>query len=223
MVSALILSQLSNIIKNTDMGLYRDDGLIIIRNPNGPKLDSYKKRISNALKLLGFRITIHTTLKIVNFLDVTLNLIKGTFEPYKKENDTPIYIHTSSNHPTSIIKQISKFINHRLSDNSSDIGIFNKPKHIYDNALKYSGYRQTLEFIPPKSKPKHRNRNIIWFNPPYNNCITFNIGRDFLNLITKHFPNNSPLAKIFNRKNNKVSYSCTSNISQIIKKHNKKN
>ena len=95
LVIALILSQLSNIIRNTDMGLYRDDGLIIIRKPNGPKLDIYMKRISNALKLLGFKIIIYTNLKIVHFLDVTLNLKKGTFEPNKNENDTPIYIHTS--------------------------------------------------------------------------------------------------------------------------------
>ena len=51
--------------------------------------------------------------KIVNFLDVTLNLSKDTFEPYKKENDIPIYIHTSSNHPPSVIKQIPKSISHR--------------------------------------------------------------------------------------------------------------
>ena len=71
--------------------------------------------------------------------------------------------------------------------------------------------------IYPKDKSKHRSRNIIWFNPPYNKCITSNIGGDFLNLISKHFPNNSPLAKIFNKNNIKVSYSCTSNMSQIIK------
>ena len=131
LVSALILSQLSNIIKNTDMGHYRNDSLILVRNPNRPKIDSYRKRISNTLELLGFRITIHTNLKIVNFLDITLNSSKGTFEPYKKENDTPIYIHTSSNHPPSIIKQIPKSISHRLSDNSSNIRIFNKHKHIW--------------------------------------------------------------------------------------------
>ena len=88
---------------------------------------------------------------MVNFLDVTLNLCKGTFEPYKKENDKPIHIHTSSNHPLPIIKQILKSISRRLSDNSSNIGIFNKHKHIYDNALKYNGYRPALEFIPPKA------------------------------------------------------------------------
>ena len=48
----------------------------------------------------------------------------------------------------------------------------------------------------------------------------YNRGRDFLNLITKHFPNKIPQAKIFNKNNIKVSYSFTSNMSQIIKKHN---
>ena len=92
LIGVLILSQLSSIIRNTDKGLYRDDVLIIIRNPNGPKLDSYRKRICNVLKLFRFKFTIYTNLKIVNFLDVTLNLNKGTFEPYKKEQYT--YLHT---------------------------------------------------------------------------------------------------------------------------------
>ena len=96
-------------------------------------------------------IYIYTNLKIVIFLYVMLNLRKGIFEIYKKENDTSTYIHTSLNHPPSIIKQIPKSVSRRLSDNSSNIEIFNKCKHIYDKALKYSGYRQTLEYTPPKS------------------------------------------------------------------------
>ena len=89
-----------------------------------PKLDSYRKKISNALKLMGFKITIHTNLKIVHFLDITLNLGKGKYEPYKKDNDTPIYIHNSSNHPPPITKQIPKSISRKLSSNSSNIDIF---------------------------------------------------------------------------------------------------
>ena len=90
LVGALILSQLSRILNNTDMGLYRDNRLIIIRKPNGPKLDNYRKKISNALKLQGFKSTIHTNLKTVYFLDITLNLTNCTYEPYKKDNNTPI-------------------------------------------------------------------------------------------------------------------------------------
>ena len=101
------------------------------------ELDIYRKRISNVLGLLGFKIIIYT--KVVNFLDVRLNLWNGTFGPYEKENDTPIYTLTSLNHPPSIIKQIPKPINRRLSDNSSNMKISIKCKHIYDNALRYSG------------------------------------------------------------------------------------
>ena len=85
----------------------RDNGLIIIRNPNGPKLDSYRKRISNALKLLGFKITINTNLKIVNFLDLTLNLKKDTFEPQKIERYT--YLHTHFFKPPTLNYQTIKF------------------------------------------------------------------------------------------------------------------
>ena len=93
---------------------------------------------------------------------------------------------------------------------------------------KYILYIQSMENIilqvvisknwnsPPKVNSKHRSRNIIWFNTSYSKCISSNIGRDFLNLISKHFPKNSHLAKIFN-KNIKISYSCTNNMAQIIK------
>ena len=49
-----------------------------------------------------------------------------------------------------------------------------------------------------------------------------NIGKNFLQLIDKHFPRSSKLHKIFNRNTVKVSYSCTPNFQQIIKKQNKK-
>ena len=123
LIGALILSQLLRIINNTDMGLYRDNGLIIIRKPNGLILDNFRKRISNTLKLLGFKSTIHTNLKTVNFLDTTLNLTNCTYKPYIKDN-TPIYINTSSNYSPSITKQIPKSISHRLSSNSSNINIY---------------------------------------------------------------------------------------------------
>ena len=69
----------------------------------------------------------------------------------------------------------------------------------------YIYIKQTLEYTPPKNKPNHRIKNITWFNPPYNKSIMSNISKDFLNLISKHFPYHSPLIKIFDRKI-KVSY-----------------
>ena len=40
-------------------------------------------------------------------------------------------------------------------------------------------------------------------------------------MINKHFPRSNKLNKIFNRNTVKVSYSCTENVTQIIKGHNK--
>ena len=88
--------------------------------------------------------------------------------------------------------------------------------------LKTSGHTADLEFNPNRPKKQNRKRNIIWFNPPFNKNIKTNIGKTFLKLIDKHFPRSSKLHKIFNRNTIKVSYSCTENMSMIIKKHNKK-
>ena len=42
----------------------------------------------------------------VNLLDVTFNLAKQYYKPYRKPNDTPLYIHRSSNHPPTVKKQL---------------------------------------------------------------------------------------------------------------------
>ena len=52
--------------------------------------------------------------------------------------------------------------------------------------------------------------------------VQTNIGREFLNLLSKHFPKNHKYNKIFNKNNIKVSYSCTDNLQTITKKHNRK-
>ena len=121
-------------------------------------------------------------------------------------------------------------IGRRISDISSSKELFNKAKPHYESALKQSGHDEELIYIERK-KPvthtvqnsrKNRQRNIIWFNPPYSMNVQTNIGREFLNLVSKHFPKNHRYSKIFNKNNMKVSYSCTDNLQTIIKKHNRK-
>ena len=38
-----------------------------------------------------------------------------------------------------------------------------------------------------KNKKKQRKRNVLWFNPPFNQNVTNNIGQMFLNIVDKHF------------------------------------
>ena len=73
------------------------------------------KKIIRAFKLLELRIEIASNLKIVNFLDLTLNLENGTFKPFCKSNCTSTYINVNSNHPRSIMKQIPNAVNQRIN------------------------------------------------------------------------------------------------------------
>ena len=87
LVGIYILPELSKLANQKDCGLYRDDGLILLRNSNGKRADKLRKDIAATFKSIGFQIEIKCNLKRVDFLDVTLNLTTGTHHPYKKDND----------------------------------------------------------------------------------------------------------------------------------------
>ena len=160
----------------------------------------------------------------VNFLDVTLNLSNGSYQPYKKPNDELNYINVLFNHPPQILKQLTTTISNRLSRNLSSELIFNESKHQYEDAFSKSGFKTELTYkdsIPPTTKKMiSRKRKMIWFNPSYNQNVSTNIAKMFLKLVDKHFPRTHRLHKIFNHNTMKVSYSCMSNEQQLIKKHN---
>ena len=78
---------------------------------NGQQIDQLRKIIIKIVKEIGFKIDIETNLKIVNFLDMTFNLINVSYKPYKKPVDTLLYINKNSNHPPQIIKKLPKTIN----------------------------------------------------------------------------------------------------------------
>jgi hypothetical protein len=102
------------------VGLYRDDGLILLHGKSGRLADKARKTLHTIFHDLGLKITAEVNNHIVNFLDVTLNLQEQTFSPYRKPNNDPFYVDSRSNHPPSIIKHISEAINKRISTLSSD-------------------------------------------------------------------------------------------------------
>ena len=76
----------------------------------------------------------------------------------------------------------------RLSDLSSDTHEFNNVKDDYTTALSSSGHHDEMQFAKSKPNPKrNRKRNIIWFNPPYNEAVENNIGREFTSLMDVFF------------------------------------
>ena len=134
-------------------------------------------------------------LKVVNYLDVTLDLSTGKYYPYRKPDNNPLYINVNSNHPPSIIKQLPKSISTRISSLSCNSEEFNKASTIYNDALKSSGYKEGISYTKSRGqkvgKRKNRPRSIIWFNPPYSADIETNVAKTFLKLIDKHFPNHT--------------------------------
>ena len=223
LVGLYLLSQLQTIIPKEDIGLYRDDGLGVIRNANGQRCEKIRKQFIEIFKKHNLKIEI-TISKIVDFLDVTFDLNKNIFKTYHKPNNDPYYVHTMSNHPPTILKQIPNSISQRISTNSSSENIFNNTAEYYNQLLAKSGYTDKISFVNPTEKKKrNRKRNIIWFNPPFSKNVKSKIGFEFLNLVDKHFGDKgNKLNKILNRNTIKVSYSCMPNMSRIIKCHNAK-
>ena len=117
LVGTFVLATLSKKIPSSDIGLYRDDGLGALWNLPGSQADRIRKDVMRIFEELGLRITIQTNLKVADFLDVTLNLNSESYYPYRKPNDRPVYIHTQSNHPPNIIKNLP-IVNSLWSGNS---------------------------------------------------------------------------------------------------------
>ena len=95
--------------------------------------------------LFGFKIEVSSNNKIVNFLDVTLNLSDNTYKPFLKSDQYPSYINIKSNHPKTIIKQVPKAVKLRIKNLSAKEKIFQESSKIYKDALKNRGFGE--EFI----------------------------------------------------------------------------
>ena len=77
-VGLFILSKLSH-IRNANIDLYRDDGLLVTTAPT-QQAEKMKKQICEIFKKMGLKITAKSNTKKVDFLDLTF----GTYRPYKK-------------------------------------------------------------------------------------------------------------------------------------------
>ena len=176
----------------------------------------------------GLDIIINCNMKVVNYLDVTLNLNNGSYRPYKKPNEETNYIHVNSDHPLPpmyFIKQLPMSIEKQLSSFSSTKEIFQETVPYYKQCLSNCEYKEKLNYRDPRPPnlitKRKRQRNILWFNPPYSKTVKTKIGKFFLQLIKKNFPKEHKFHKIFNRNTLKLSYSYMPNIKTKINAHNR--
>ena len=158
LVGICLQSELNEVMEKPSYGLYRDDGLGIFRRLGKPDIERRKKRIIQIFKRHGLDITIKANLKIAQYLDVELDLMNNLYRPYRKPNSEPLYINTQSNHPPSVLKQISKSVQGRLSDISSNADVFNQASRDYKNALQNSGHQNELNHQPITGQIDHLER-----------------------------------------------------------------
>ena len=127
-----------------------------------------KKEICKILKTLNLSITIQANMKIVDFLDVTFNLNDGTYKPFMKPNDFPLYGNSNSNHPPSILENIPKSVNRRLCKISSNEKVFKDSVAPFQEALGKSGYSHVLKYEKTNDKNKNNNRKDLLYGltPP---------------------------------------------------------
>ena len=218
-----VLVEEKGLLEKKSTGIYRDDGLAVVKGTKR-SADVLRKNVIKVFGELGFKITTKINTTKEDFLDVVLDLQEDSFHPYRKPNDTPCFIDVRSNHPKHIIDNIPDMVSNRLSTNSSNQAAFNEAAGMYNDALSKSGHKKKVEFKTidrAPSKKKKRRRDIIWWNPPYNASVSTNIGRIFLAMIDKHFPPGTLLHRAFNRNTIKIAYKTGRNVKSHIESHNR--
>ena len=228
-VGLFLLNQMTTRIQEIEpgkIGLYRDDGLMMLKTKSGRAKEQIIKKIHKIFGEQGLKITIASAGHSVDFLDVNMNLENGVHRPYRKPNSRILYIDARSNHPPNIIKNIPKMVEKRLTELSSNEEVFEEAKGDYEKALRESNFGNVdLKYEKEANKPKKRKgrkRKIIWFNPPYARNVVTKIGSKFIGLINRHFPRGTPISKLINRNTVKLSYSCMPNMDSSINGQNKR-
>ena len=161
LVGLFMLDKLGERFGKENIGLYRDDGLAILKNATDRQADRSRKTMHEIFNSLGLKITAQTNQKVTNFLDITLDLRNSTYKPYKKPNDELLYVHSNSNHPPSVLKQLPTSINKRLSKLSCDAPTIQEAVPPYQEALNRSNFRTHVSYEggkTPENPPPHRRQ-----------------------------------------------------------------
>ena len=226
LVGLFLLSQITEIVPSHLVGIYRDDG-VMITDARPRSAEKLKKQLCEIFSRNGLSLEAQANVKIINFLDVTFDLGRGIFKPYRKPNDETNYVNAKSNHPPKILKNIPLNVNKRLVSISSNQEVFNSAAPPYQEALDRAGYNHKLEFVEVEAntnvnerRKRKRKRDIIYFNPPFNMNVETKIGREFLKIVDNSFPVGNPLHGKLTRHNVKLSYSTVNNMKAQISQHN---
>ena len=216
LIGIFMLSLLSNQINKNHIGLYRYDGLAILKNTSGPAAENLKKKIQKLFTEKDLDIIVQCNLKITNYLDMTRNLNNGSYSPYRKPTKKPTIfpliqttLHQSLKKFHGQLKKDSQFCHHqKIFFRSQPFTMRNAQKTV-DIKPSYNINNQ-MKTIKTK-----RKENVTLFGSIHHTASQ-------LKPISEEYPPNHKFVKIFNKNTIKLSYSCMPNIRSKINCHNKK-
>ena len=194
--------------------MYRGGGLAYFENVGGPQAEKIRIDVIKVFKQeLDLSITSEANLKIVNFLDVTLNLSTGKYQPYNKPNNDPKYIDFNSNHPPSVTQNFAESMSTRINNLLSDEHVLNSRKNIYDNASRKCVYKQNIKlqhnvFVEVQKRKSNRGRKTTCFSLSYSCSVATNINKKFFSLQDKHLPKNTNSIRFTKTISTSVTVEC---------------
>ena len=234
---AYLLALITQLVPKDQVGLYRDDGLMV--TPARPRqADILRKKLEELFRREDLSIEAHANLKIVDFLDVQFNLSQNSYKPFMKPGNTPRYVHIHSDHPKQILNNLPLGVQRRLSTISSSKEEFDAAAPPYQAALAAAGHGHRLKYdetagagagatgagawaVPPRGNRRRRRRNITYFCLPFSRILETKLGNQFLRAIDESFPVGNEHHGKINRHNIKLSYSCMPNMKKRIGRHNR--
>ena len=77
----------------------------VVKNKGGPETEKIKKNMQKIFRENKLDIVVQCNMKIVNYLDVSLNFNNLNYKPYHKLDKEILYIHKDSNHTPSILNK----------------------------------------------------------------------------------------------------------------------
>jgi hypothetical protein len=114
LVGLFILNHLGKRFGKENIGLYRDDGLAIMKSKSACLLGKTRKELHKIFDKFDLKITAEVKLNVVNFLDVTFDLINANTGNH---TGNPMMIHCTST-DTQTIHQALQDNYLRLSTNA---------------------------------------------------------------------------------------------------------
>ena len=127
---------------------------------SGPQSEKVKELLV-MFKEFSLNLIIECNKTTVDYLDIALNLLDGTYKPYQKPENTVLSQRIQS--PSKHNQTHSNYNRNTTSNHASNETVFRHAAENYEKALKKSGYNVKLQYKPIKQHKQNKSQKEILF------------------------------------------------------------